>query len=211
MDNLRRLRKDLKKTQAQMAVWLGISQQAYAAYENDVAQPPLDVVNKLADYFGTTADYLMGRGAPALPPYSNIYPLTPFGKLPVFGEIHAGAPIKTEQSPTDDWGFADREYCDGNHFFLKVTSDSMTPTIPVDALVIIRKQDTAEKNDIVAFCLNGDEATLKRYFPQPDGAVLLRGDNPESESYIITQKMFEMGEAHIMGVAREVKLKLYKK
>ena len=43
MHILRQLRKDAKRTQQQMADVLGITQQAYAAYENDKSSPPKDV------------------------------------------------------------------------------------------------------------------------------------------------------------------------
>lgn len=61
MDRLRNLRKNFKKTQQQVASLLGITQQAYAAYENDVSHPPKDVLEKLADYFDVSVDYLLGR------------------------------------------------------------------------------------------------------------------------------------------------------
>lgn len=61
MHILRQLRKDAKRTQQQMADVLGITQQAYAAYENDKSSPPKDVLEKIADFFGVTTDYLLGR------------------------------------------------------------------------------------------------------------------------------------------------------
>lgn len=61
MQVLRQLRKDAKRTQQQMADVLGITQQAYAAYENDKSSPPKDVLEKIADYFHVTTDYLLGR------------------------------------------------------------------------------------------------------------------------------------------------------
>lgn len=61
MNRLKILRKEKLKTQQQMATMLGISQQAYATYENDTRMPPLDIVSKLADYFEVTVDYLLGR------------------------------------------------------------------------------------------------------------------------------------------------------
>lgn len=61
MDRLKMLRKKIGKTQLQMAKYLGISQQAYATYESDKAQPPQDVLIKLADYFNVTTDYLLNR------------------------------------------------------------------------------------------------------------------------------------------------------
>lgn len=40
---------------------LGISQNTYSQYEIGVLNYPVDVVIKLADFYGTTTDYLLGR------------------------------------------------------------------------------------------------------------------------------------------------------
>ena len=61
MEILRQLRKEAKRTQQQMANVLGITQQAYAAYENDKSSPPKDVLEKIAEYFHVSTDYLLGR------------------------------------------------------------------------------------------------------------------------------------------------------
>lgn len=58
---LKTLRKQRKITQQQMAERLSITQQAYATYENGTAQPPIDNLKKLADYFDVSIDYLLGR------------------------------------------------------------------------------------------------------------------------------------------------------
>lgn len=58
---LKHLRKSRKLTQAQMADMLGISRQGYAKYENNSAQPDLDTLVKLADFFNVTTDYLLGK------------------------------------------------------------------------------------------------------------------------------------------------------
>jgi transcriptional regulator with XRE-family HTH domain len=61
MENLKKLRKENKKTQTQMATYLGITQSAYAMYESGDRTPPADMLNKLADYFNVSVDYLLGR------------------------------------------------------------------------------------------------------------------------------------------------------
>lgn len=77
MDSLKSLRKAAGRTQQQMASLLGVTQQAYAAYENNRAQPPLDIARKLADYFGVSVDYLLGRDITESPPSMlTIYPQT---------------------------------------------------------------------------------------------------------------------------------------
>ncbi len=206
MKILRELRKQKSKTQAQMGAMLGISQQAYATYENGVANPPVDILNKMAEYFGVSVDYLLGRDT--IPAYRNTYPLEPYIKLPVFGEIRAGTPINMEQGETGEWEYADASYGDGQHFMLRVNGNSMSPTIPDGSMAIIRVQNYAEPKQVVAFAMDGDYATLKRYYPQSDGSILLRGDNPEADSYLITKDQIQNGDAHILGIVRSYKVNL---
>lgn len=61
MNNLRTLRKALKQTQTDIATYLGITVSAYGNYELGQREPDISTLNKLADYFGVTVDYLLGR------------------------------------------------------------------------------------------------------------------------------------------------------
>ncbi|MDO4746434.1 MAG: helix-turn-helix transcriptional regulator [Bacillota bacterium] len=54
-----RVRKNL--TQAQVANALGVSSVVYSRYETGTRQPSIDVIIQLADLFGVTVDYLLGR------------------------------------------------------------------------------------------------------------------------------------------------------
>lgn len=58
---LRDIREDCDKTQAQMAKMLGCAQQTYSRYESEKAQMSYATLCQLADYFGTSVDYLLGR------------------------------------------------------------------------------------------------------------------------------------------------------
>jgi transcriptional regulator with XRE-family HTH domain len=60
-DTLKALRKEMKKTQAEIANMLGITRQGYAKYENDLGEPDNATLTKLADYYGVSTDYLLGR------------------------------------------------------------------------------------------------------------------------------------------------------
>lgn len=55
------IRKKKKKTQQESADFLGISRPAYTAYESGTRSPDNDNLSKLADYFNTNVDYLLGR------------------------------------------------------------------------------------------------------------------------------------------------------
>lgn len=54
-------RKLNKKTQRQIAEYLNMAQPSYIRYENGSAEPNLENLVKLADYFDVSVDYLLGR------------------------------------------------------------------------------------------------------------------------------------------------------
>lgn len=58
---LRDLREDNDITQSQIASVLNIKQNTYSQYENEKRQMPLELLWKLADYYNTSIDYLVGR------------------------------------------------------------------------------------------------------------------------------------------------------
>ena len=58
---LRDLREDHDKTQAEIAAVLGTSQTMYARYERGANELPLRHLLTLADYYGVSVDYLLGR------------------------------------------------------------------------------------------------------------------------------------------------------
>ena len=58
---LRDLREDHDKTQQQIADILGTSQTMYARYERGANELPLRHLLTLADYYGVSGDYLLGR------------------------------------------------------------------------------------------------------------------------------------------------------
>lgn len=58
---LKELRKARKYKQTEIAEMLSCSQGVYSRYENEEREPPFDIIKKLADIYGVTVDYLMGR------------------------------------------------------------------------------------------------------------------------------------------------------
>ncbi|ASJ54447.1 transcriptional regulator [Brevibacillus formosus] len=58
---LKQARKEAKKTQDQVAKILGLDYSTISKYENNHSQPDNETLTKLADYFGVSVDYLLGR------------------------------------------------------------------------------------------------------------------------------------------------------
>ena len=60
-ENIRNLRIDNGYTQKEIAQQLGISQNTYSQYEVGVLNYPVDALMILADFYGVSVDYLLGR------------------------------------------------------------------------------------------------------------------------------------------------------
>ncbi len=58
---LKELREEKKITQKEVAEAIGGTQSNLAKWEKEKIQPAADMIIKLADFFGVSADYLLGR------------------------------------------------------------------------------------------------------------------------------------------------------
>ena len=58
---IRYLREDNDLTQTQIAQMLGMSQTGYSKYETGENDLPTQVLIRLADFYHTSVDYLLGR------------------------------------------------------------------------------------------------------------------------------------------------------
>ena len=59
--NIRNLREDHDKTQAEIANYLHVKQTTYSKYELGKINIPIDIFIKLSDYYNVSVDYLFGR------------------------------------------------------------------------------------------------------------------------------------------------------
>jgi repressor LexA len=90
-------------------------------------------------------------------------------KVPVMGRVAAGLPLYADEHLLETVA-VDRSMVptSGEVFGLRVTGDSMIDAgIMNGDYVFVRKQATADRGDIVV-ALIGDEATVKRYYPERD-------------------------------------------
>ena len=61
IERLKKLRKEGKLTQKDIATFLNISQPAYQQFESGKKKMNLETMEKLADYFNVSTDYLLGK------------------------------------------------------------------------------------------------------------------------------------------------------
>ena len=61
MERLKELRTARGLLQKDVAAVLGIDRTTYVKYEKGQSEPSFDILAKLADYFGVSVDYLLGK------------------------------------------------------------------------------------------------------------------------------------------------------
>jgi transcriptional regulator with XRE-family HTH domain len=66
-ENLKLLRKRLKRSQEEVARALGITRSAYNSYENGIAEPGITLIIKLSEYFSVSVDKLLKVDLATLP------------------------------------------------------------------------------------------------------------------------------------------------
>ena len=71
LTNLKRLRKRAGISQQALADKLGISQQSINQYENSATEPDIYTLCRLADYFHTSIDFIVGREIPEVVQNNN--------------------------------------------------------------------------------------------------------------------------------------------
>lgn len=199
---LRLLRKEKGFNQEHLANLLNIKRQTYSAWERDVSSPDVSTVNQLAELYGVSIDYLLGKGPRNIDTPSNIFPLKTKA-VPLLGEIVAGQPRYAEEQceyyiEIDDVIKAD--------FCLKVKGDSMINARINDGdIVFVRKQPDVEDGEIAVVRID-DEATLKRVYKMP-GRLQLRAENPNYAPIDIIESDFKDVEILGKAVAFQSKIK----
>jgi len=117
--------------------------------------------------------------------------------VPVLGRIAAGAPLLAEENREGDLPLASSALPGGGEdvFALRVRGDSMIQAhICEGDLVLVRRQDAAQPNDIVVAMIDG-EATVKRF--RRDGRrVILKAEHPTMAPIVADPAQHDV---HILG------------
>lgn len=205
---IKRLRIERGITQEQLASMLKVSRSTIGMYETGSREPDFETCEAIADIFNVDMDYLLGRSIferkdPVLP--SNAIPIGPGQQIPVLGSVRCGQPMYAEGNID---GYVPYIGNSGETYFaLRAVGDSMNAAgINEGDLVIVRQQDSVDPNTIAVVCVNGDEATLKRFRQEGNTVFLMpQSTNPEHQVqvYDITKTPI-----HIIGRVMEIRKQL---
>ena len=126
-----------------------------------------------------------------------------FRQIPKVGSISCGSPLLAEENIEEYCSLPRAWVGSGNVFVLQAEGRSMINAgIDNGDYVIVRQQETAETGQVIVALVDGNTATLKRYYPRLDDRIVeLRPENDQFETQIIDLK--ERAFA-IQGVAIKV-------
>lgn len=120
--------------------------------------------------------------------------------LPLIGSVAAGQPILAEENIEDYVSVPAVAGGGDGEYMLRVRGESMKNAGILEGdLVVVRPQETAQQGDIVV-ALMGEEATVKRFFREPDH-IRLQPENDEMEP-IRTKEVKVLGR--VVGLLRSM-------
>lgn len=119
--------------------------------------------------------------------------------IPVVGQITAGEPILAEQNIEEYIPLPSNLIQGKDNFILKVKGESMVGAGILDKdYVIVDRNNHASNSQIVVALINGEYATVKRFFKE-DRLVRLQPENEFMDSIILDERNIE-----IVGIVKGV-------
>jgi repressor LexA len=124
-------------------------------------------------------------------------------EVPLLGRIAAGAPV---EAIADDQRLTFADFSGNpNTFALEVRGESMIEDhICSGDYVLAERTAEVRDGDIVVALVNGTEATLKRFFREPDGTVRLQPANSSMQPILVSPAAIEI-QGRVLAVLRRFK------
>lgn len=204
MNRIKELRAEKNIKQADLAKFLNVSPAAMSGYETGKFEAELGTYEKMAEYFGVTLDFLLGRDTPKNPEAIRI---------PVLGSVPAGIPLEAVEDIID-WEEIPRSMSTGGreYFALQVKGDSMWPDYLPGDVVIVRRQPTCLSGEDCVVYVNGYDATLKQVrLDETDHSLTIIPRNQSYPPRTFTQEEIQSLPVSIAGVVVELRRKVGRK
>jgi len=189
---LKYLRKKHNLKQSDLAKILNISDSAIGLYEQGRRNPDKDTLIALSQYFEVTVDYLLGLEVVDIDASDTV-------SIPVIGVIRAGEPILAEENIIDYQKTARELLPKGDLFYLLVKGNSMDLSgIHDGSRILVRQQKVIENGEIAVVIVNGNDATVKKFYRQDDMVNLV----PHSSDPTHQVQMYDLNKMDITIIGR---------
>ena len=179
-----------KMSQEKFAAPLGLTQQNYGNYERGEQKLNSDLIVRICETYGCTAEWLLGLDNRPANAIRVAHDDSSFVDVPLYGSIAAGTPIEmVESEGTFPIPRAKHEEFP-KAFLLRVTGESMNRILPNGCYALVDPCDDVERdNQPYAGCVNGYDATVKRVHKLNNGFELV----PDSTDPTFKPQVFDYG------------------
>jgi len=122
--------------------------------------------------------------------------------LPLLGLVAAGEPIVAIEDPTEEISVPGDMIGFGSHYVLKVRGNSMRDEQIRDGdYVIVEERSNAESGETVVALVGGDEATIKKFYPE-NGKIRLQPANEKMLPLILPADSVQI-RGVVIGILRK--------
>ncbi len=187
-----------KKERQQICDDLNLKYSTFSDWVNGNKYPRIDKIEILANYFGIEkSDLIEERKS-----FSTVKGV----KIPVLGYVRAGIPIEAVEDILDYEEISQEMASQGEYFALSIKGDSMEPRITEGDVVIVRKQSIVENGELAVVLVNGNDATVKKFYKNENGVTLL-STNPSYDPFYYSKEDVEKLPIKVIGKVVELRAK----
>lgn len=198
--NLRFYMEKRNKSRNEVCEALNFKYTTFTDWCNGVKYPRIDNIEKLANYFGISkSDLIEIKGSDTDESIKSV-------QIPVLGYVKAGIPMTAIENIIDYEEISQEQARTGEFFGLQIKGDSMEPRITEGDVVIVRKQETVENGEIAVVLINGDDATVKKFY-KTDAGIKLVSTNPTYDPFFFTPDEVNSLPVSVIGKAVELRAK----
>ena len=200
--NINERRKQLNLTLKEIADYVGVSEATVSRWESgNIANMRRDRIAALAQILKVSPIDIMG-----VTDGDNYDDSIKSVQIPVLGRVKAGIPMTAIESIIDYEEISQEQARTGEFFGLQIKGDSMEPKISEGDVVIVRKQETVENGEIAVVLINGDDATVKKFY-KTDAGIKLVSTNPTYDPFFYTPDEVNALPVIVIGKVVELRAK----
>ncbi|MDN6639222.1 MAG: LexA family transcriptional regulator [Tetragenococcus sp.] len=183
MDVLDQLKRENNLSISEIARRVHMAKSAVSKYFKRTRKFPLHRVEDFARAMNVSPEYILGYS----PGYNYSEEVT---NIPLIQSLstNTDSTIVAEPEAATYYPTTSFRLPKGQLFYFKMKDNSMEPTIPEHATVLLKVQNDVESEQIAAVTLNDDPTILLKKVQKQGGFILLLTENPDYTPTIVTKE-----------------------
>lgn len=195
-ERLRVARKELKLSQQELGKKVGVTTMVISRIETSETGLKAELLTEV-EHLGINIGWILTGEGPVLKRNKENFMVVPIVDV----QAAAGNGVVNEQEiivGSAEIGLEFRAYWGEDVVIIRVVGDSMEPTIPKNAWILVKKMQVLKSEGIFIF-LHDNELRCKRIQKKGTGEIIVKSDNPLYEQEIYPKNFKNLGELILIG------------